>query len=199
MKTKLLLLLSFGLLSLTPNHLAAASVTYYQDGATSGTSIPIFVNGDGIATFLGSATQEITDGFIDTKGYLSNEYTVGLGLKGVDTALFSFYKNSNVDGAPPILDFQLDTYQIAGFVGGGSGIAPRGYLVINPDSGTTWTQVQVSTSPSYLASSTSGVGGVPGAPAPPMPLVAAFGLVLLIKGRKALAKGNKDGESAVLA
>jgi hypothetical protein len=39
----------------------------------------------------------------------------------------------------------------------------------------------------------------PGAPAPPMPLVAAFGLVLLIKGRKALGKGNNDGESEVLA
>ena len=163
MKTKLLLLFALMLLSLAPSNLSAASVTFIEDGASSGTTIPFFYNSDGIATFLGSATQEVTNSSLDTQTPLSSEVTIFLGQNGLDTKMYNFYKNSDVDGAPPILDFQLDTYQIAGFLGGGTGIAPSGYLVIG---GSGWTQVYQSTSPTYLSLFATDSGGGAGGGTP---------------------------------
>ena len=211
MKTKLLLILSLTLLSFAPRNLSAASVTFYEDGATSGTSIPFFYNSDGISTFLGSATQDFANITLDTQTSVSSEVTILLGQNGAYSKMYNFYKNSNIDGSPPLLDFQLDAYQVGGFLAGASGIAPSGYVVISGFSD--WTQLSISKSPSALAhfaatdsggdaggdagGGTGGgndpkfdpaVGSVPGAPAPPVTLLAAFGLAALARSRKFAAK-----------
>lgn len=55
--------------------------------------------------------------------------------------------------------------------------------------GTTTTTLSAGTTGAALWGSTS---AIPGAPAPPMPLIAAFGLVVLLKGRKSLAQRKAE-------
>jgi hypothetical protein len=185
MKAKLLLFLSLALLSLTPGNLAAASVNYYLDGATSGSSMPVWQNSDGVATFFGKASQQVVNG---TSTSFSSEYTITINGQSTPTDLYSFYVGSNVDGGQPVLALQLDTWQIAKSLGGQQALMPSGYFVVGNGSGASYTQVIRSTSPGYLASNNANIGAVPGAPAPPATLLAAFGLAIVARGRKLVGK-----------